>query len=160
MKIGFSFGRCVGSIVRGEVALDDVMCIIARTHMETAEQVTGVIDQYLYMPGYLDGLDENKCHEVGLELFKSGRILEPRAHGIRPMQVPRDYVWMDLFPTVPDVTNAGLQSAWEHYRMMLELAEQVPEPGFVPGQYKQAQTLSAEELEELKKAADILANAI
>ena len=44
--------------------------------------------------------------------------------------------------------------------MMLELAEQVPEPGFVPGQYKQAQTLSAEELEELKKAADILANAI
>ena len=43
MKIGFSFGRCLGSIVRGEVSIDDVLVIIARTHMPKEEHVQEVL---------------------------------------------------------------------------------------------------------------------
>lgn len=127
MKIGFSFGRCVRDIVQGKVDIDDVLCIIARTYMPGANDVKKVIYAYLYEPGYLMGLDPAACESVGLELFVSGKILEPRANGINVLKVPREYVWMDLFPTVVDVRNAGVSAAWESYRMMIELAEQVPE---------------------------------
>lgn len=33
LKIGFSFGRCVRDIVCGQIKLDDVSCIIARTQL-------------------------------------------------------------------------------------------------------------------------------
>lgn len=132
MKIGFSFGRCVASIVRGEVNIDDVLCIIARTHMPSAAAVKAVIQSYLYEPSYLMGLDANTCEAVGLELFISGKVLEPRANGIGVIKVPRDYVWMDLYPTVADTQNAGVRAAWENYRMMIELAEHVPD-----GDYQQ-----------------------
>ena len=127
MKIGFSFGRCVRDIVNGKVNIDDVVCIIARTHMPSAAAVKAVIHAYLYEPGYLMGLDPKVCESVGLELFVSGKVLEPRANGINVLKVPRDYIWMDLYPTVADTQNAGVRAAWESYRMMIELAEQVPD---------------------------------
>lgn len=127
MKIGFSFGRCVRDIVKGKVEIDDVLCIIARTYMPNADDVKQVIHTYLHEPTYLMGLDPDACEAVGLELFLSGKIIEPRANGINVLQVPRDYVWMDLYPTVVDIQNAGVSAAWESYRMMIELAEQVPE---------------------------------
>ena len=129
MKIGFSFGRCVASIVRGEVNIDDVLCIIARTHMPSTEAVKSVIRAYLYEPGYLMGLDPEACESVGLELWISGRVLEPRTQGISVMQAPRQFVWMDLYPTVADVQNPSIREAWESYRILIELAEQVPESG-------------------------------
>lgn len=127
MKIGFSFGRCVRDIVQGKIIMDDVLCIIARTYMPSVEDVKKVIHAYAHEPSYLMGLDQDACEAVGVELFLSGKIIEPRANGIRVLKVPRDYIWMDLYPTVVDVHNAGVSAAWESYRMMIELAEQVPE---------------------------------
>ena len=132
MKIGFSFGRCLGSIVRGEVAFDSVLCIIARTRMETEDHVRAVVEEYMYRSGYLLGLDQTACEEMGVKLFNTGKILEPRANGIHPMRVPRDYVWMDLFPTVPNAASDAVQQAWDGYRMLIMLTEQLPEQGFVP----------------------------
>lgn len=128
MKIGFSFGRCVASIVRGDVDINDVMCIIARTLMPKAEDVEWVIAQYLDTPGYLMGLDPDKCREVGLELWMSGRVIEPRSNGVYAARVPKEYVWMDLYPTEADVRSDGVKEAWNTYRMMLTLTEQIPEP--------------------------------
>lgn len=128
MKIGFSFGRCLRDIVNGTVKLNDVMCIIARTHMITEEHVKNVITEYTYRQGYLSGLDPVKCEEIGIELWKSGKVLEPRANGISASQVPRDYIWMDLYPTEADVTNDGVKEAWDAYRLMITLTEQLPEP--------------------------------
>ena len=160
MKIGFSFGRCVRDIVNGEVKIEDVLCIIARTHMETEEHVRGVIHQYLYMPGYLEGLDQEACTEVGVQLFKSGKILEPRANGIRPMQVPKDYLWMDLFPTVPNAASAAVQGAWDAYRMLILLTEQVPEEGYVPQHSERLLPPTPEEEEENRRLLNLLTNAI
>jgi hypothetical protein len=133
MKIGFSFGRCLGSIVRGEVAFEDVLCIIARTRMNTEEHVRGVVDQYMYRRGYLEGLDQATCEDVAVRLFNSGKILEPRANNISPMSVPRDYIWMDLFPTAAcGAESDTVRTAWDQYRMLLALTEQLPEDDYVP----------------------------
>jgi hypothetical protein len=127
MKIGFSFGRCLGSIVRGEVALADVMCIIARTHMPKQEDVEYVVKEYLHRPGYLAGLDQAECLRVGVELWKTGRIIEPRSNGIHAMQVPQEYIWMDLYPTEADLHSDSVKEAWNSYRMLIQLTEQLPE---------------------------------
>ncbi len=145
MKIGFSFGRCVRDIVQGKIAIDDVLCIIARTYMPGMEDVKKVIHAYSHEPSYLMGLDPEACEAVGVELFLSGKIIEPRANGIAVLKVPRDYVWMDLFPTVVDVHNAGVSAAWESYRMMIELAEQVPELGHEQEVFRHSHKLNLDE---------------
>jgi hypothetical protein len=58
MKIGFSFGRCVRDIVNGEVSIDDVAFIIAATNIHDKEQLVRVVENYLYEPTYLNGLDK------------------------------------------------------------------------------------------------------
>ena len=128
MKIGFSFGRCVRSIVEGKVDIDDVLCIIARTYMPNERDVSLVIEEYLTRPKYLGGLDPARCHQVGLELWKTGRVIEPRQNGVHVMSAPQDCVWMDLFPTVIDSDNSSVKAAWDSYRMLITLAEQMPEP--------------------------------
>ena len=161
MKIGFSFGRCLGSIVRGEVDFDDVLCIIARTRMDHEDHVHAVVHEYLSHPGYLLGLDPAACEDVGMRLFNSGKILEPRANGIRPMSVPRDYIWMDLFPTAPaGAASDAVNAAWDHYRMMITLTEQLPEQGFVPQHSERERPLTDKEIAELQQAANLLANSI
>ena len=162
MKIGFSFGRCLGSIVRGEVALEDVMVIIARTRMPSEDDVKWVVDEYMHRNGYLMGLDQKECERVGLELFNSGRILEPRANNVGAgMSVPRDYIWMDLFPTAPHgVQSDSVKLAWDHYRLLITLTEQLPEEGYAPQHGLKAVPLSPEELEAQQKAFDMLARAI
>lgn len=156
MKIGFSFGRCLRSIVMGEVAYEDVLCIVARTYMQTEEHVKSVVGDYMHRSGYLLDLDRTACEEQAVRLFHSGKILEPRSNGIHAMSVPRDYIWMDLFPTVTDVHSDAVKTAWEHYRMLIALTEQLPEEGFVPQHSEKLKPLTPEELEAQKKSIDML----
>lgn len=169
MKIGFSFGRCVRSIVLGEVDINDVLCIIARTYMPNERDVGPVIDEYLSRHRYLAGLDPDRCHAVGLELWKSGRVVEPRQNGIHVMSAPLDCVWMDLYPTVVGSGNASVRAAWESYRMLINLAEQVPEPDetWLRNMEKDpardadnAKPLSEQEQAKQRRMLDILAGSI
>ena len=167
MKIGFSFGRCVRDIVKGHVKIDDVMCIIARTYMPKEQHVKMVIDQYMFHRDYLYGLDQQQCEDVGLELFRTGRVLEPRQNGVHVMQAPADCVWMDLYPTVVGTENEGVKIAWETYRMMIGLTEQLPEPNeeSLMHQHKNvtqdaAHQKTPEELEKEKQALDLLIHSI
>jgi len=162
MKIGFSFGRCLGSIVRGEVATEDVLVIIARTCMATEEHVQAVIAEYLGRDGYLLGLDPADCERVGLELFNTGRILEPRSNNIGTgMKVPRDYLWMDLFPTAASgADSVAVRQAWEDYRLLLTLTEQLPEEGYAPKHGRKAVPLSPEQIAEDQRMMTMLINSI
>lgn len=160
MKIGFSFGRCLRSIVSGEVKFEDVLCIIARTHMVTEDHVRGVVQEYMHRRGYLLGLDQTACEEMGVQLFNAGKILEPRANGVHAMSVPRDYIWMDLFPTVPNAASDAVQQAWDGYRLLISLTEQLPEEGFVPEHSEKLKPLTPEEEETNRKLIQMLANAI
>ena len=118
MKIGFSFGRCVRDIVNGEIRLDDVLVIVTRTHIEDPEQLEGVVRAYLHEPDYLMGCDADRCLEVALELWYSGKLHQPRRHGAYPTRISEAYVWMDVIPTAKDM-DPSVQAAWEAYRMLL-----------------------------------------
>ncbi len=169
MKIGFSFGRCVRSIVLGEVNIDDVLCIIARTYMPKEEDVKWVIEEYMLRSQYLGGLDRTSCHAVGMQLWKTGRVIEPRQNGIHVMSAPKDCVWMDLYPTVVGSENASVKAAWDAYRLLINLTEQMPEPdeSFLRSMEKDAARDVAnyvpptpEEQAKRQQMLDILANSI
>jgi hypothetical protein len=124
MKIGFSLGRCIRDIVKGEVYLADVAFIIAATNIHEEEQLAQVIDSYLYRDEYLYMLDESECQQVALELWNSNRILQPRRQGMHRHQQPENAVWVDMFPTL-NSNNESVKKAWDAYRFMLHMTENV-----------------------------------
>ena len=125
MKIGFSLGRCVRDIVNGDVAINDVAFVIAATAIRDGEEhLSQVINEYCGRRGYLDGLDSTKCQEVARSLYNSNRIIQPRLQGMHRHMQPENAVWVDLFPTVPS-HNESVKSAWDAYRFMLHMVENV-----------------------------------
>jgi hypothetical protein len=125
MKIGFSLGRCVRDIVKGDVNIDDVAFIIAATSIHDEPQLANVIEQYMYRgDDYLYGLDEEKCQAVALELWKTNRVLQPRRQGLHRHRQPENAVWIDMFPTVASESDA-VKKAWDAYRFMIHMVENV-----------------------------------
>jgi hypothetical protein len=124
MKIGFSLGRCIRDIVKGEVYLADVAFVIAATNIHSEEQLAQVVDSYLYRDEYLYMLDETECQRVALELWNSNRILQPRRQGMHRHKQPENAVWVDMFPTV-NSNNDAVKKAWDAYRFMLHMVENV-----------------------------------
>lgn len=124
MKIGFSFGRCIRDIVNGDVDVNDVAFIIGATAMRSDEHMLRVIDDYMFREEYLYGLDEAKCKEVGLELWNTNRVLQPRLQGIHRHKQPENSVWVDIFPT--ELSNSpAVKNAWDNYRFMIHMVENV-----------------------------------
>jgi hypothetical protein len=124
MKIGFSLGRCIRDIVRGDVSIDDVAFIIAATNIHSEEQLAQVVDSYLYRDDYLYMLDETECQQVALTLWNSNRILQPRRQGMHRHMQPENAVWVDMFPTV-NSNNEAVKKSWDAYRFMLHMTENV-----------------------------------
>jgi hypothetical protein len=125
MKIGFSLGRCIRDIVKGNVHIDDVAFIIAATSIHDEPQLANVIAQYMYRDDdYLYGLDEAKCQEVALELWKTNKVLQPRRQGMHRHRQPENAVWVDMFPTVAS-ENHSVKTAWDAYRFMIHMVENV-----------------------------------
>lgn len=124
MKIGFSFGRCVRDIVKGDVNIDDVAFIITATSVEDKEQLDDVISVYLTEPRYLEGLSFKHCKEVAHTLWDSNRLLQPRKQGLRRHMQPESSIWVDMFPTTLSENN-NVKKAWENYRFMLHMVENI-----------------------------------
>lgn len=124
MKIGFSFGRCIRDIVQGDVSVDDVAFIIAATNIHDSEQLDQVIQEYSYRNDYLSGLDLAECQRVGLLLWNSNRILQPRREGMHRHMQPEGAIWVDIFPTAVS-ENQSVKTAWDNYRFMLHMVENV-----------------------------------
>lgn len=123
MKIGFSFGRCIRDIVTGVVKIEDVLCIIARTNV-TRQQLPWLVDEYSYEPTYLRGLDRDACIKVAEELMDRGLIHQPRTVGSHRSAVPSGFVWMDVVPTVNEISEfPAVQEAWDSYQMALRLTK-------------------------------------
>jgi len=126
MKIGFSFGRCVRDIVRGDVDIDDVAFIISATNMHNEEHLEQVVKAYLGKDYYLDGLDEDTCQQVALTLWDTNRILQPRKQGMHRHMQPESSVWVDMFPTALSENNT-VKTAWNSYRTMIHMVENIDE---------------------------------
>jgi len=124
MKIGFSLGRCIRDVVNGDVKLNDVAFIIAATNIREVDHLALVIEDYLYRSDYLSGLDQAECQRVALELWNTNRILQPRRQGLHRHKQPERSIWVDLFPTELS-TNESVKTAWNSYRLMLHMTENV-----------------------------------
>ena len=124
MKIGFSLGRCVRDIVKGEISIDDVAFLIAATNIKDPAQLDNVIDHYMFEPGYLLGLDFEKCKEVAQLLWSTNRIIQPRAQGMHRHAQPENSIWVDIFPTELS-NNESVKKAWDAYRFMIHMVENV-----------------------------------
>ena len=133
MKIGFSFGRCIRDIVKGEVALDDVVVIVARTRMEDEKSMFDVCEQYGW--DSFRGLDMDECKAVAKALRDGGKLHQPRLQGAWPGGVADSYVWMDLMPTAKEM-SPGVKDAWDTYRLLLTMcaADSIPDGEDVPQQ--------------------------
>ena len=124
MKIGFSLGRCVRDIVRGEVSIDDVAFIITATSITAREQLDNVVWMYETEPRYLQGLDHTECLAVAQQLWDTNRLLQPRRQGLHRHAQPENSVWVDMFPTELS-QNESVKNAWNAYRFMLHMVENV-----------------------------------
>ena len=124
MKIGFSLGRCIRDIVKGDISEDDVAFIIGATCIREKEQLDHVIDDYLFRDGYLYGLDETECKRVAHNLWDNNKLLQPRREGLHRHKQPENSVWVDMFPTELS-SNESVRKAWDAYRFMLHMTENV-----------------------------------
>ena len=124
MKIGFSLGRCVRDIVKGDVSIDDVAFIIAATNINDEAQLANVIENYLWRDNYLEGLDAEQCQSVALDLWNGNKILQPRREGMYRHMQPENAVWVDMFPTLLSDSDS-VKKAWDAYRFMIHMTENV-----------------------------------
>ena len=136
MYIGTSLGRCLRSILIGEVSKDDVLLIITRTKAETFEQFIGVVKTYFEDGGNFTSprpaeydIAVKPWHEVeklATDLYNSGKIHQPRivaslgSQFIHP-ELRKD-VWVEVSPKNRNTTPAVVQ-AYEHYKMLDSLTQ-------------------------------------
>jgi hypothetical protein len=125
MKVGFSLGRCIRDIVNDVIDINDVVVIVSGTRFTTQEQLTNIVNEYMYRDTYLYGLDESACQGVASVLFREGKIHQPRNFGAYRTMMPEECVWADLFPTGGH-TDPMVQEAWQAYRGMLGLTGNKP----------------------------------
>jgi hypothetical protein len=133
MKIGTSLGKCVRSILAGEVKEEDVLFIVANTMAPDLEKLMGVIEQYYYMyqgssnpreRAYdMSEYDLDDAKAIATRLMESGKLHQPRcvgasvfgsAHSLRD-------TWYDIVPSAVS-DSESVREAWNHYTMIKQLA--------------------------------------
>jgi len=133
MKIGTSLGKCVKSILAGEVKEEDVFCIVSNTNCPDLEKLMFVIEQYYY--DYHNAHDAREqaydmsaysladACKVAQRLFESGKLHQPRviSNGIWGNAHQLQDTWYDIMPS-PVTDNESVHEAWNHYNMIRSLA--------------------------------------
>ena len=133
MKIGTSLGKCVKSILAGEVKEEDVLFIVTNTNCPTLETLMFVIEQYYYDYKGARSVRERaydmsdytlaEACAVAQRLFESGKLHQPRviAKGLYGNAHHLQDAWYDIVPS-PVTDNESVQEAWNHYTMIKNLA--------------------------------------
>ncbi len=131
MKIGLSYSRCVRDIVEGQVDIEDVLVIVARTDFDphNDEQWAGI------WRGYNGGSfmnmarewsqygseDEQRFRDVSIELYNSGKLHQPRQFGAHPRRLP--YYWLEAVVADEELeSRPAVKDAWDKFQMVSGLA--------------------------------------
>jgi hypothetical protein len=128
MYIGNSLGRCLNSILRGEVSSDEVLCIITRTRAEDYSRYIEVVKQYYDLGdsvdyGYnLSIHDWEQVKELATELWYAGKIHQPRLYISYVKSVGPGDIWLEVVPTNKS-TNQAVVDAYEKYRILASLTK-------------------------------------
>jgi hypothetical protein len=130
MYVGTSLGKCLRSILLGEVSEADVLLIITRTMSPNLEEFMVVVKQYYdegnyssYQPKDYDLSVKpwEEVEELAKRLYTTGRIHQPRnfaslgSQFIHP-ELSND-TWIEVSPKSRNSTPAVVQ-AYEHYKML------------------------------------------
>jgi hypothetical protein len=133
MKIGLSYSRCVKDIVDGKVDIDDVLVLITRTDFDPQDdtQWNGIWQGYgggqtfgspFSNPEWIDytAEDEDRFRSVSIELWKSGKLHQPRRFGAHPIR--RSEIWLEtVLPSSELDSNPTAKHAWDHFQTVAGL---------------------------------------
>ena len=129
MKIGTSLGKCVKSLLDGDVAYDDVLFVVSNTRGPDEEKLKEIIAEYYYgyataNPAYdLSDYTLEEAEEMTLRLFNDGKLFQPRmfikagwgnAHRLQD-------TWYDIVPSLG--SSEAAKNAWDAYVMMSKLSQ-------------------------------------
>ena len=128
MKIGTSLGKCVKSLLDGDIEYDDVLFIVSNTNGPDEERIRNIMSEYWYgyhsNPAYdLTAYTEQEAQDMAVRLFYDGKLFQPRmfikgswgnAHGLRD-------TWYDIMPSIGSSESA--RNAWDAYVMMSKLSQ-------------------------------------
>jgi len=139
MKIGLSYSRCVRDIVEGQVDINDVLVIVARTDFDphNDEQWQGIWQGYAggsnrgsmirmfagSNPEWADygDEDEDRFRSVSIDLYDSGKLHQPRQFGAHPRRLP--YYWLETIVSTEELeNNHSVKHAWEQFQVIAGLA--------------------------------------
>jgi hypothetical protein len=127
MKIGTSLGKCIKSILDEDVSYDEVLFIVSNTMCPTVDRLMDVVSEYYYAPPYstYDFSDHNieDAKALATKLFNDGKLHQPRSVGADKWIRNHRLVdtWYDIAPS-PTTDNESVREAWNHYKMIANLA--------------------------------------
>jgi len=143
MKIGLSYSRCIRDIVDGNVDIEDVLVIVARTDFDPNDdqQWAGIWRGYgggrefdelaaLFSASNPEWAgtkpeDEAKYRQVSLDLWNQGKFHQPRKFGAHPRRLP--YYWLEAsLPTEELESNPAVARAWQQFQIVAGLAKSDP----------------------------------
>jgi hypothetical protein len=126
MKIGLSYSRCVRDIVEGQVDLEDVLVIVARTDFDPRDdaQWSGIWAGYSggsFLNTNMEWGDtdytEQDFRDVSIELWNQGKFHQPRKFGAHPRRLP--YYWLETVVSDSDLENLPtVKDAWDKFQMV------------------------------------------
>ncbi len=126
-----SYSRCVRDIFDGNVNIDDVLVIVARTHFDPRDddQWKNIWNGYRARSGwsvlpewadYADS-DEDRFRQISLELYEEGKLHQPRQFGARASRC--QFVWLEVsLPPEVIEKNPAVKAAWEQFQIVAGLA--------------------------------------
>ena len=130
MYVGTSLGRCLRSILLGEVSEDDILLIITRTMTPNLEGFLVVVRQYYDEGNYtsrnstdydLSVKPWEEVKELATRLYNGGKIHQPRNFVSLGMQFIHPElssdVWVEVAPKNRNSTPAVMQ-AYDQYKML------------------------------------------
>lgn len=135
MYVGTSLGKCLRSILMGEVSEDDVLLIITRTRTNDIEKFLGVVQQY-YEEGNYTSRDAN-AYDIAVKPWEEVEALATRLYNGGKIHQPRNFsdygnkfihsglsndVWVEVSPKSRNTTPAVVQ-AYEHYKLLDSLTQ-------------------------------------
>jgi len=124
--IGTSLGRCLRSILKNEVSVDDVFLIVTGTRSEDITGYLGIIDQYFHERRDSEyNISEWPIEvvlDVAEQLWYHGKIHQPRNFGAAPFFLSIDPLWIEVFP--PHLLQKpATKDLWEKLRIVARLSE-------------------------------------
>jgi hypothetical protein len=124
--IGTSLGRCLRSILSGEVSVDDVLLICTRTLSHTKEDYLKVVLAYhtTWNGAYKLGTwPWSKVERLAIELWNNGKIHQPRNFGANPLfSADSDTIWIEIIPSSA-LGYTAVKDLYDQLRMTVRLCE-------------------------------------